>query len=263
MNGPAYRQIAADLRKAIERGEYPEGAVLPKITDIAVSHGISKQTAREAIAELEAEGLVEVVRRRGTVVRARPVKRRLTRSRQVFRDELGYYFDPTAQSWRALETPTISWGRPPKDVALMLGGGPDDDVLVRDRVMGDPETGRAMQLATSFLPAAIARGTQLAEGDTGPGGIYDRLEEMGHSPLAWEETVGSRMPTPAEAERLHLAKGVPLLRIVRTTTGPDGTVLEVNDTRMSADEFEVGYPVTRHPSAQHHAGGSAADRHVT
>ena len=37
-----------------------------------------------------------------------------------------------------------------------------------------------------------------------------------------------------------------LLRIVRTTTGPDGTVLEVNDPRMSADAFEVGYSVTRH-----------------
>ncbi|MFG2960823.1 GntR family transcriptional regulator [Streptomyces sp. NPDC048291] len=250
MNGPAYRQIAADLRGAIERGEYPEQAVLPKITEIARNYGTSKQTAREAIAELEAEGLVEVVRRRGTVVRARPAKRRLTRSRQVFRDERGYYFDPTAQPWRALEAPTISWGRPPKDVALMLGTQPDEDVLVRDRIMGDPTADRPMQLATSFLPAAVARGTRLAERDTGPGGIYDLLEEMGHHPLTWDETVGSRMPTPTEAERLHLAKGVPLLRIVRTTTGPDGTVVEVNDTRMSADDFEVGYSVTRHSSAR-------------
>lgn len=250
MNDPAYRQIATDLREAIQRGEYPEQAVLPKITDIAQEYGTSKQTAREAIAELEAEGLVEVVRRRGTVVRARPVKRRLTRSRRVFRDERGYYFDPTAQPWRALEAPTISWGRPPKDVALMLGVEPDEDVLIRDRVMGDAAAGKPMQLATSFLPARVARGTRLAERDTGPGGIYDLLEEMGHRPLIWEESVGSRMPTPVEAGRLHLAKGVPLLRIVRTTTSPDGTVVEVNDTRMSADEFEVGYSVTRHSSAE-------------
>ncbi|WP_331735735.1 hypothetical protein [Streptomyces sp. NBC_00057] len=46
-------------------------------------------------------------------------------------------------------------------------------------------------------------------------------------------------------------KGVPLLRITRTTTGPDGTVLEINDTRMSADTFDIGYTLTRHPSAQH------------
>ena len=249
MNHPAYRQVAADLRAAIERGQYPEGSVLPRITDIARDHGIAKQTAREAIAELEAEGLVEVVRRRGTVVRARPLKRRLTRSRQVFRDERGYYFDPTAQPWNALRPPTVAWGPAPRDVAALLGVEPDAEVLVRDRVMGDVDTREPMQLATSFLPAALTRGTRLAERDTGPGGIYDLLEAMGHHPLAWEESVGARMPTPAEAALLGLPKGVPLLRIVRTTTGPAGTVLEVNDTRMSADVFEVGYSVTRHPSA--------------
>lgn len=250
MNHPAYRQVAAILREAIERGQYPEAAVLPKITDIARDHGIAKQTAREAIAELEAEGLVEVVRRRGTVVRARPLRRRLTRSRQVFRDERGYFFDPTAQPWNALQPPTIDWGPAPRDVALLLGVDPAEDVLIRDRIIGDTTTREPMQLATSFLPAALARGTRLAERDTGPGGIYDLLEAMGHSPLAWEESVGARMPTPAEAALLALPKGVPLLRIVRSSRSPDGTAVEVNDTRMSADVFEVGYSVTRHPSAE-------------
>lgn len=250
MNSPAYRQIASDLREAIERGEHPEGAALPKITEIAEQYKTAKQTAREAIAELETEGLVEVVRRRGTIVRVRPVKRRLKRSRQVFRDERGYYFDPTAQPWNALEPPTITWGPAPRDVAALLGVTPGEDVLIRDRIMGEVSTGTPIQVATSFLPAALARGTQLAERETGLGGIYDLLEGMGHGLLAWEETVGARMPTPVEAERLGLPKGVPLLRIVRTTVNPDGTVLEVNDTRMSADAFEIGYTVTRHPSAE-------------
>ncbi|MEW1721202.1 GntR family transcriptional regulator [Streptomyces sp. NPDC093109] len=250
MNDPAYRQVAADLRAAIERGRYPQGTALPKITDIAADAGIAKQTAREAVAELEAEGLVEVIRRRGTIVRIRQVKRRLTRARQVFRDERGYYFDPTAQPWIALEAPAIGWEPAPRDVAAVLGAGPEEEVLVRDRIMGDPQTRRPLQLATSFLPAALARGSRLAEKDTGPGGIYDLLEAMGRGPLVWEESVGARMPTPTEAVRLALPKGVPLLRIMRTTTSPDGQVLEVNDTRMSADEFEIGYSVTRHPSAE-------------
>ncbi len=55
---------------------------------------------------------------------------------------------------------------------------------------------------------------------------------------------------PARVARLALVKGVPLLRIVRTAAGPDGTVLEVNDTRMSAEEFEIGYSIIRHPSAE-------------
>ncbi|MYT31285.1 UTRA domain-containing protein [Streptomyces sp. MspMP-M5] len=189
-------------------------------------------------------------RRRGTTVRARSVKQRLTHSRQAFRDKRGYYFDPTAQPWNPLEPPTTTWGPAPRDVAALLSI-PGQDDLVRDRIMGDAAAGKPMQLATSFLPAAVARGTQLAEHDTGPAGVYDLLEDMGHGPLAWEETVAARMPAPTEAERLRLSKCIPLLRTVfGTIKAPDGTVLEVNDTRMSVDAFEIGYPITRHPSAE-------------
>jgi GntR family transcriptional regulator len=250
MDTPAYQHIADHLRTAIERGDYHPGDTLPKLTDLMAQYTVSKSTAAEAIALLEAEGLVEAVRRRGTVVRALPVRRRLTRARQVYRDDRGYYFDPTAQPWTALERPIVTWGRAPADVAGLLGVDPGEDVLVRDRIMGDPDTRKPMQLATSYLPAAVARGTRLAEVDTGPGGIYDLLEGMGHRPLLWSESVSARMPTPVEAARLGLVKGVPLLRIARTATGAGGTVVEVNDTRMSAEEFEIGYSIRRHPSAE-------------
>ncbi|WP_405499626.1 GntR family transcriptional regulator [Streptomyces anulatus] len=254
MSSPAYRQMAAELRAAIEDGTYPAGGTLPKIIDLAQQYRVAKQTAREAVAQLEAEGLVDVTRRRGTVVRARPVRRRLTRGRQVLRDERGYYFDASAQPWTALEPPAITWAPAPRDIAALLGlpeGEEQQDVLVRDRLMGDPTTRTPLQLATSYLPASLARGTRLAQKDTGPGGIYDLLEQMGHAPLSWDEAVSARMPTPSESDRLHLPKGVPLLRITRTTTGPDGTIVEINDTRMSADIFDIGYTLTRHPSAQY------------
>ncbi|MBV6699358.1 UTRA domain-containing protein [Kitasatospora aureofaciens] len=55
------------------------------------------------------------------------------------------------------------------------------------------------------------------------------------------------MPTPDEATDLQLPKGAPLLRILRTATDPAGAVVEVNDTRMSAAKFEIGYPLTPSP----------------
>ncbi|MFF2619727.1 GntR family transcriptional regulator [Kitasatospora sp. NPDC058046] len=247
----AKQRLAALLRTGITDGTYPPGTTLPKILDLAAQHGIAKQTVREAITLLEEEGLVEVVRRRGTVVRAVPEHRRITRARQVFRDERGYYFDPAAQPWIALRTPTVSWGPAPRDIAAILGVAPAAPVLIRDRLMGTPDTREPEQLATSYLPEHIARGTRLAEKDTGPGGIYDILErDLGHDPLTWHESIGSRMPTPTEATDLRLTKGTPLLRIIRRTTSPDGTLVEALDTRMSAEKYEIGYPVTRHPSAE-------------
>jgi len=111
MDTPAYQRLADLLRTAIIQGDYQPGDTLPKLTDLMAEHGIAKQTASEAIAVLEAEGLVEAIRRRGTVVRARPTPRRLTRARQVFRDDRGYYFDPTAQPWSSRRSSGA--GRPP------------------------------------------------------------------------------------------------------------------------------------------------------
>jgi GntR family transcriptional regulator len=100
----------------------------------------------------------------------------------------------------------------------------------------------------------VARGHRgFANGAAGSaavaGAVYDLLEQMGHGPLEWSEALGARMPSPRETERLALPRGVPLLHITRTTSSPAGTVLEVNDTRMSAEAFEIGYTLTRHPTA--------------
>ncbi|MFD8263696.1 GntR family transcriptional regulator [Streptomyces griseoluteus] len=248
----SFRDIATDLRQQIDEGRYMPGDKLPMLTQLQAQYGAAYQTVRSAISLLAQEGLVVAVRRRGTIVRERPEKRRITRSRQVFRDEIGYYFDPTAQPWVALEPPDLRWGAVPVDVADLMGLAQGSEVLIRDRVMGVAGTRKPKQIATSYLPASIARGTRLAEADTGPGGIYDRLEEMGHRPLRWSEGVSARMPSPEEAEALGLLAdvGVPLLRVVRVTTSSTGEVVELNDTRMSAEEFEIGYSIRRHASAR-------------
>jgi GntR family transcriptional regulator len=117
--------------------------------------------------------------------------------------------------------------------------------------MGDPATGRATQLATSYIPGALAEGLPvLSAAETGSGGIYDRLEDAGYGPIRWTEAITSRMPGPAEAKLLRLSAGVPLLRIVRLAASPNGQPLEVNDTRVNADEWEIGYPISRHVSAR-------------
>jgi GntR family transcriptional regulator len=247
-----WQEIADALREAITRGDYPPGTTIPKETELMAMHGAGRETVRRAVIQLTAEGLLEPVRRRGTVVRIRPARRPVPRSRLVYRDDLGYYFDQTAQGWRALQPPTVSRGPVPFDVAAQLGVAPGDEAVIRDRVMGDPHTGQPTQLATSYIPADLAAELPvLAARDTGPGGIYDRMEEAGFGPIRWTEAITTRPPSPAEASMLRLAPGVALLRIVRLASSPNGRPLEVNDTRMSGDEFEINYPLSRDASASH------------
>lgn len=56
-----YRQIADDLKRLIESGELPSGAMLPSEMELAVDRSIARGTARAAFAVLVEEGLVEVV----------------------------------------------------------------------------------------------------------------------------------------------------------------------------------------------------------
>lgn len=245
-----WQVIASALRAEIHHGHHPPGSVIPTEAQLQQRFRVSRQPVRRAIAQLTAEGLVEPVRRRGTVVRQHPVRRRVTRSRTVYRDDIGYYFDPTAQNWRALRPPAIEWGPVPYDIAHLLGVEPGAQVLIRDRVMGDATTSEPTQLAASYLPAGlVAVLPVLAQKDTGHGGIYDRIEEAGHGPLTWYETITARMPTPREAEILNLPPGVPILRIIRTAASPSDGVVEVNDTRMNAEAWEAGYSIDRDRSA--------------
>ena len=68
---PVYLQIAAILRDAIERGDYPPGRPIPSETRLMQQHGVARLTARKAVRVLAGEGLVEVVPGRGAYVAER------------------------------------------------------------------------------------------------------------------------------------------------------------------------------------------------
>jgi DNA-binding GntR family transcriptional regulator len=64
----AYRQIAADLRGQIERGDYMPAGQLPSEMVLARSYGVSRETARRALAELQTAGLATVAHGKGWFV---------------------------------------------------------------------------------------------------------------------------------------------------------------------------------------------------
>lgn len=68
---PVYLQIAAILRAAIERGDYPPGRPVPSESRLMQEHGVARLTARKAVRVLADEGLVEVVPGRGAYVTER------------------------------------------------------------------------------------------------------------------------------------------------------------------------------------------------
>lgn len=66
---PVFRRISADLRAAIERGDLGRGDVLPSEAALTQQYGVSRWTARQALAELESAGLIETRHGKGRFVR--------------------------------------------------------------------------------------------------------------------------------------------------------------------------------------------------
>ncbi len=70
-------------------------------------------------------------------------------------------------------------------------------MVVRKRIIGDPDIPpEHRQLADSWIAEWVAREVPSLSGDTGVGGMYDRLEEWAEKPLHWREEVSARMPSP-------------------------------------------------------------------
>lgn len=239
-----FRQVADHLRQAILSGRLVEGDQLPSETQLSDHYSVSRMTARNALDVLLAEGLIVKEHGRGVFVRRRPRVRRLGSDRfaRRYREEGKAAFIAEVEgagSRPAVDQIAVTEEVPTADAAARLQLDVGERVIVRRRrylIDGHP-----VEFATSYVPAAIASGTPIAEPNSGPGGIYRRLEELGHRLEHYDEEIRARMPGPDEIRALQLDPGVPVFHLVRTAWDADGRAVEVCDTVMSADSYVLDY----------------------
>jgi integrase/DNA-binding transcriptional regulator YhcF (GntR family) len=74
----AFEKLAAELRGAIESGQYPVGSELPYARELAAAHNVSVGTVSRAIADLKDRGLVEAKQYRRATVISQDTARRTT-----------------------------------------------------------------------------------------------------------------------------------------------------------------------------------------
>jgi GntR family transcriptional regulator len=72
---PVYQQVASILRERITSGDLTRDQALPSESYLVQQYGISRASARHAVAVLRDEGLVYTVPQRGTFVVSAPPAR--------------------------------------------------------------------------------------------------------------------------------------------------------------------------------------------
>lgn len=244
-----YRDLAAILREAINDGTYPPDGTLPKQQDIAAEHDVNVNTVRKAVAMLEAEGLVTPVRRKGTVVRPRPVMRRLGVERYAKRKWkyglVAFAADREAsgQPWkRDDQTNVVEIVPADEEVANMLDLAVGERVYARKRLV--KQDGKPTHTLTSYYRIEDVAGTPIVDPQPGtatPGGGFAVLTMQGMEPHHMTETFYSRMPTPDEASELEIPAGEPVMILHRTTYTSEDRAVEFARGVHKASRFAWSY----------------------
>ncbi|KFU75201.1 GntR family transcriptional regulator [Amycolatopsis lurida] len=248
--GTGYRELAAILRDAIQRGDYAPDTTLPKQDELANEYDVNVNTVRKAVGVLEAEGLVTPIRRRGTVIRARPPMKRLGKDRYAkskwkYGDTVAFVADREAsgRDWKPTDqTQTVAKIEADREVADALGVIVGSPVYERARLVKD--SGQPTHVLASYYRPADVEGTPIVDPTPGPagrGGGFLVLTLQGLEPDTMTETFYARMPTPDEAEQLELPAGEPVMVLQRRTYTEDGRVVEFARGVHAASRFSWTY----------------------
>lgn len=224
-----WRQVADGIERSIADGSFATGERLPGETEIAGTYRVNRHTVRRALAMLAERGLVRAERGSGTYVQAPRIAYPL-RSRTRFSEIVGAGGrEPRGQLIGASEEPAT------RELAKQLGlktGTP----LVRIE---------ALRLADR-TPICLGTTWLGAERFPDAGRIYERVRSMtkllAHYGIRDYRRASTRVTAAivdaADAIRLDLALGRPVLVVDSTDVDADGKPLLTTRARFAAERVE-------------------------
>ncbi|MFD6275053.1 GntR family transcriptional regulator [Streptomyces sp. NPDC060209] len=242
---PAFQRIAAELRAMILDGTLSSGQKVPSEMELKERHGVSKMTARNALVSLRDQGVLESRHGKGFFVRSfRPIRRNATKrlSKELWGGGQSMWSVDVHDRPMTPVTEVPVATSPSIEVARTMDLTSEDQVCKRSRIY--TVEGVPVMTAASYLPMDIVAGSPIMQIDTGAGGIYARLADLGHEPRRFREELRSRMPSPEEADRLQMGAGTPVMHIVRTAADEAGRIVEVNIMLLDASRFIMEYDFT-------------------
>jgi GntR family transcriptional regulator len=227
---PLYYQLAEGIRARIRSGALPSGSQLPAERDLAERVGISRMTARQALADLVRSGDLAVRQGVGTFV-AEPKLTHDALHLLGFTEEMGRVAGPVSS--RVIEQRVVL---PPPAIAIALDLQPGQETvrIVRLRSAGDAP----VLLETSYIPRAICPGLEHEE--LGSHSLYALLElRYGHRPTMARQTIEATSASVFESELLDVAEDAPTLVLQGVTTTESGLPVEWFQAIYRADRVKI------------------------
>ncbi|GHF93146.1 GntR family transcriptional regulator [Streptomyces filamentosus] len=225
--------IADDLRTQIATGQIKAGERLPSEAQLAARYTVSTPTLRNALALLQAEGLVEKVHGKGNFVRY-PL-RRIT--------YLGGGRTPANATLHVSIRTTKLRARGHLAALLRV---PVGSPLTEFRCLSHDGTS-PHSLACVYIPRDLAPADVPGESST-PEELVTLLAKPRPLLAEVQEKVCARLPTPVEATTLRISSTLAVLEVTRVATDTTGRIVEAARLVLPGDRAEAVF--TTHPTTE-------------
>ena len=233
---PLYAALRDRLKREILAGKRKPGDKLPSESEFTAQFGVSRITVRQALGDLQKEGLLVKAHGKGSFVSLPPVAQDLTRLRGLTESLSG--------AGRTIHTRVLSLRAvcPPADVATALRA-PRDGQVVELRTLRYLDR-KPLVLSRSWMPREI--GARLVRADLANRDILSIYENdlgiaIGHADLS----IGAITAGASHRRTLGVAAGAALVFTRRLVHTREGRPLHLEASAYRADLFSVSLTLER------------------
>ncbi|KDQ66333.1 GntR family transcriptional regulator [Streptomyces halstedii] len=234
---PLWYQVSQSLRASVLGRPRDAPSRLPTEEKLAVHYGVSVLTMRQALKELESEGLISRHRRRGTFIEPR--------ARRVSPVRLLGSIDAIVAQQSGERTTVLDHGPAPVPGELAEFFPDCAEVMSYRRLRCDEATGEPTNWAENAVRRELADRIDVTDLVRWPmtkvlrDGVGVRISRI-------TDTVEARLADPVTAELLQVPLLSPILHYTGVAYDDDGRVVDVARIRYRGDRFSFSVTVDAH-----------------
>ncbi|MFB7208634.1 GntR family transcriptional regulator [Streptomyces sp. NPDC056004] len=234
---PLWYQVSQSLRASILGRAKDASARLPTEEQLAAHYGVSVLTMRQALKELETEGLISRHRRRGTFIEPR--------ARRVSPVRLLGSIDAIVAQQSGERTSVLGHGPVPVPGELTEYFPDCAELVSYRRLRRDGDSDEPTNWAENVVRPEVAARLDVADLERWPMTKVLR-DRVGVRIARITDTVEARLADPATAELLQVPLLSPILFYTGVTYDESGQVVDVAQIRYRGDRFSFSVTVEAH-----------------
>lgn len=219
---PLYAQLYDILLEKLKNGEYRKNDVLPTEAEFEEMFGVSRITARRALAELVAKGLVKRQAGIGTMVIS-------TSEKQNVKTRISLI---DGQQTQAIARNNLSLAPVPLPEPIARLFDADNALLLTRTIYRKNEV--PAQVNYIYLTPRL---NMLTLSDLEKG-LYCALEQRNENIDAFEDIITAELPTPEDCAILNVASSTPLLVKTRKGYNEQGQLVEYTIAKHIARYYQ-------------------------